>query len=103
MPFFIDKSIELSLYRVVQELLNNIVKYSKATKVELNIRHDNKKMIIELNDNGTGFIPSETYLSKTDSLGLKNIISRIQQVRAKIDYSLLEPRGTRVTLTLVKP
>lgn len=103
LPFLIDKSTEMSLYRVVQELINNVVKYSQATKVVLNIRHDNKKLIIELNDNGTGFIPSETHLSKSDSLGLKNIISRIQQVRAKIDYSLLEPSGTRVTITIVKP
>ena len=103
LPFLLDKSAELSLYRVVQELINNILKYAKATKVELNILHDNKKMIIELNDNGTGFIPAETHLSKSDSLGLKNITSRIQQVRAKIDYSLLEPSGTRVTITLMKP
>lgn len=103
LPFFIDKSVELSLYRVIQELINNILKYSNATKVELNVRHDSRYLLIELKDNGTGFIPSEMYLSKTDSLGLKNIISRIQQVRAKIDYSLLEPSGTKVTIQLLKP
>ena len=57
--------------------------------------------MIRIFDNGTGFIPSkENYTINNESLGLKNIQSRVQQLNATLSYEYGKPKGTLVTLTL---
>lgn len=102
-PYPLDKTVELSLYRVLQELMNNICKYSQATEVVLTIHHTKDSIDINLVDNGTGFIPSEDTLTKGDSLGLKNIKSRLQQIHGTEEYTVNEPKGTKVTIHLKRP
>jgi len=102
-PYPLEKTVELSLYRVLQELMNNISKYSMAKNVILTIHHTQDMIEINLVDDGNGFIPSQTTLAKTDSLGLKNIISRLQQIQGTSEYKLNEPKGTKVTIHLKKP
>lgn len=102
-PFPLEKKVELSLYRILQELMNNIVKYSKASKVILTIHHTSSEIEINLVDNGDGFIPDNSNLTKGDSLGLKNIKSRLQQINGEENYSLNSPKGTKVTIHLKKP
>lgn len=99
-PFPLDKSVELSLYRVLQELINNICKYSQATEVVLTVHHTSEILDINLVDNGSGFIPSFDNLTKSDSLGLKNIKSRLQQIHGTDEYSFIEPKGTKVSIHL---
>lgn len=97
----LTKIEELSMYRILQELFTNICKYSTANLVEIELKNDFNDFSIRVFDNGTGFIPSkENYTSSKDSLGLKNIQSRIQQLGATIHYEYGKPKGTIVTLTL---
>lgn len=102
-PYPLEKTVELSLYRVLQELMNNICKYAQATEVVLTIHHTSDTMEINLADNGTGFVPSEETLTKGDSLGLKNIKSRLQQIHGTEEYTVNEPKGTKVRIHLKKP
>ncbi len=99
-PFPLVKAEELGLYRVLQELMNNIVKYAEASHVSLEITHTSDCIVISLKDDGNGFKPDVQSLTKGDSLGLKNIQSRIQQIRGKIDYELPEQGGTIVRIEL---
>lgn len=92
------ESIELAVYRVVQELVNNIVKYAGASSVTLQETITGQLYLLEIRDNGSGFIPSEKELTKPGSLGLKNIRSRILQVNGKIAYAPGVSEGTRVTI-----
>ncbi|MCJ8288504.1 MAG: sensor histidine kinase [Crocinitomicaceae bacterium] len=91
---------QLALYRVVQELLNNIVKYAKATEITIGEELTDGNYILSITDNGRGFEPSDDDLSKSGSLGLKNIKSRIQQVGGSIDYKKLSPKGTVVNIEI---
>lgn len=102
-PYPLDKSVELSLYRVLQELINNICKYSQASEVVLTVHHTADILNIYLVDNGSGFIPSFENLAKSDSLGLKNIKSRLQQIQGTDKYSINEPKGTKVSIHLKRP
>jgi signal transduction histidine kinase len=95
-----SKPAQLALYRVVQELLTNIVKYAGATEITIMEKMDQAMYTISVSDNGTGFIPSELELSKPGSLGLKNIKSRVQQVDGTIDYRKLSPKGTIVNIEI---
>ena len=102
-PFELSKMTQLSLYRVLQELMNNIVKYSNAKNAILTIYHTPDFLDINLVDDGEGFVPSMENLSKSDSLGLKNIISRLQQIHGTSQYELNQPKGTKVSIHLKRP
>jgi two-component system sensor histidine kinase UhpB len=69
----IDKNMELMMYRVAQEQLNNIRKYAKAEKVIITIRAKDNRLYFAVEDNGIGFDTSQ----KARGIGLKNISSRV--------------------------
>ncbi len=95
-----SKPAQLALYRVVQELLTNIVKYAGATEITIEEKMNQAVYSLSITDNGSGFIPSEEDFSKPGSLGLKNIKSRVQQVAGSIDYCKLSPQGTTVNIEI---
>jgi two-component system sensor histidine kinase UhpB len=63
---------QLVAYRIVQEQLNNIVKYAKASVVDIHLALKNKILFIMVKDDGVGFNPSE----KKKGIGLRNMKSR---------------------------
>lgn len=92
-----NKEIELSCYRIVQELLNNIIKYAHATSVVVNVKQTNSGLYVVIEDNGNGFTP-KTHTPKTiPTLGLKNMESRVQHIGAKMQFKKIE-QGTKVSL-----
>jgi len=95
----LDPTTELSLYRVVQELCNNIIKHSNATKIDISLKHEPQHLEIVVQDNGDGFVPSESSKSGA-SLGLKNIESRLSMINATINYDLVHSRGTKVLISM---
>lgn len=64
--------IQVGLYRILQEQLNNIIKHSKATDISIHVVFENKNVILQIQDNGIGF---NTQLPKT-GIGLENIKRR---------------------------
>ncbi|WP_343635732.1 ATP-binding protein [Fluviicola sp.] len=92
------REVSLAVYRILQELINNILKYAEATVIEITLEQNEEGIRMTLIDNGKGFIPTKEDKLKSQSLGLKNIESRGQQIGAEITYQLMEP-GTKVTLT----
>ena len=65
---------EINLYRICQEWINNILKYSDATKINLQLTRDESEITLLIEDNGTGFDPKLVTESKGN--GWKNIQSR---------------------------
>jgi signal transduction histidine kinase len=51
----IKKDVKLNLYRILQESLTNIVKHSRADRVDITCIHDNRCLLLEVSDNGCGF------------------------------------------------
>lgn len=92
-----NRDVNLALYRVTQELLNNIIKYANSTEIQVVIIQNITGVQIEITDNGIGFAPSTSDLKKINSLGLKNMASRLQQINGKLEYSKL-PKGTKTTV-----
>jgi signal transduction histidine kinase len=91
------REVSLAVYRILQELINNILKYAHATEIQLTLEQNEDGIQLSLIDNGTGFVPTKEDKLKSQSLGLKNIESRSQQIGAQIDYELQNP-GTKVML-----
>ena len=83
-----SEEIEITLYRVITELINNTLKYAEATEVIIKLAKKEKKRILELyySDNGQGFNMEEV-LKKKEGLGIFNIKNRIESVGG--DMSIL--------------
>ncbi len=82
------------LYRMIQEVLNNIIKHSEATAVKVKIDSD----IISLADNGKGFNLSDT----SNGLGLMNLQQRAKLINAEVKLSSDIGKGTSVIFSLNK-
>jgi signal transduction histidine kinase len=92
------KEVNLALYRVIQELINNIIKYAEATEISILLIQNKTGVQFELTDNGIGFAPTKEDLRKLNSLGLKNIASRLQQINGELKY-IKQKTGTKTTVT----
>ncbi|AXY77953.1 sensor histidine kinase [Paraflavitalea soli] len=90
---------ELVLFRVVQELLNNIVKHAEATAIEVKLECFSGKLLITVGDNGKGFIPSAQVLTDGEKgLGLGNMNRRIAIVQGRILIDSTPGTGTTVMI-----
>jgi len=104
------KEVELTFYRVLQELLNNILKYAHATKVDVTLSADIQSLTMFVVDNGEGFEPSDHTERNRPSLGLRNMQSRVQQIKGDLRYEKLtlpalmagKANGTKVTVVWKK-
>jgi signal transduction histidine kinase len=93
-----DKTI--IIYRIIQEVLNNIIKHAKATVITVNISSNELESFITIKDNGVGFMQDDNTI--INGLGLKNIAKRASLVGgiAKIESKLQQ--GTVITFSLPK-
>ena len=79
----LDELQEISLYRVIQEWLNNVVKYAGATRVTVQlVRHDDELSIV-IEDDGQGF--DVQLLEQSRGHGWRNIRSRLSRIKASVD------------------
>lgn len=90
---------EISLYRVIQECVNNILKYAKASKINIQlIRHD-EEILLMIEDNGNGFDTS--VLEHNKGNGWRNIKSRLGRIGATINIdSRAGYQGTTIEIEL---
>ncbi|MBE2279472.1 MAG: sensor histidine kinase, partial [Ignavibacteriaceae bacterium] len=89
----------ISIFRIVQESLNNIIKHSNATEVYIGIKHENEVIKIEIKDNGRGFAFEKT-IKSTKGFGLKNIINRIEILKGSFTCISDNKNGTTFTITI---
>lgn len=92
----LNKSLELPLYRIIQELIQNIIKHADATLVAIQIRRDEDIVRISVEDNGAGFDQQE----KRPGLGLLNIEARIQALNGYFSIEQARQMGTTAFIEL---
>jgi len=94
----LDEKIELSVYRMTQELINNLLKHASASKVFIQISKFEDEVQLVVEDDGKGFNYNDSLLSS--GLGLKSILSRVEQLSGQMDVVTAESRGTSVTINI---
>ena len=93
---------ELSLYRIAQEALNNVVKHSKATHASLKITFEDSEIQMEVSDNGNGFsVPnSPTEFAPNGHFGLLGVHERADLIGARLEIESALGMGTRLKVKL---
>ena len=79
--------IELTLYRIMQELVNNAIKHANCTKIEINLDVNDKFIGLRVTDDGIGFDPEQIKVNNLAGLGLLGIESRLAIVNGTVQYS----------------
>jgi len=87
---------EVILYRVIQELINNVIKHAKANELHLMLEKTKDQIHVLIADNGTGF-NYEAAIAK-GGLGLKNILVRIEYLKGTIEFLNNKPMGSLVKI-----
>lgn len=94
----LDNVIETVVFRILQELMNNIIKHADATEVSIQIiKHDNELSLL-IDDNGNGF--DTTKMNSFEGIGLKNILTRVNYINGKVFFDSFVGRGTTVTVEI---
>jgi signal transduction histidine kinase len=88
----LDYGLKLTIYRIVQEQLTNILKYAEASKINITIKKQGKKISLIISDNGKGFDPS----TKRKGIGFNNIINRADVFNGKVDIQAAPGQGCTV-------
>lgn len=91
-------SLEITLFRIVQELVTNIIKHAVAKNVTINLSLFQKKLTILVEDNGIGFYAKQTALKK--GMGLHSIKTRIKHLKGTFKIDTTPNKGTTVIITI---
>ncbi|MDT0294845.1 sensor histidine kinase [Mesonia ostreae] len=94
----IPSSIAYELYRIVQELTTNMLKYGKIRNITFSIEKDENILTITVIDDG---VPFDFYknLKNSSGMGLKNIMSRLKQVEASLVQVSVD-KGNKIVISL---
>lgn len=84
------------IYRIVQEALSNTMKYSKATKVMVEIKHQNRQIILSIVDNGVGYDPDQS----TFGIGIQNIRKRVGYLNGYLNIETGPGEGTSIKIKI---
>ena len=94
------KSIEIAMYRIGQELMNNILKYANATVVSVQLIAHEDSIVLMVEDNGKGYDINAVKNSDRTGLGLKNIESRVKSLDGTFTVDSHIEKGTVSTVEI---
>ena len=98
---FLDKKIELNIYRILNELVHNIKKHSNAKTATIQLIYHDDFLQLMVEDDGSGFKTTSAVLN-VDGIGLKNIQARIDYINGKI-YFDSGSQGSTITCNVPYP
>jgi len=97
----LEPTVENALYRVIQEVVQNIVKHSQATEMNLQLIRHPFELTLLVEDNGVGFDPAA--LGEEGGIGLRNMASRVAYLGGALELDSRPGHGTTVTATVPLP
>ena len=93
-------NIQVNLFRITQEIFTNIVKHSRANKVELSLyATDENLLILNVLENGIGFSPEEIRVNSR-GFGLENIRRRVEDLQGLLDLQSSPGKGTQTHIEI---
>lgn len=96
----LNASLEVNLYRIAQEALNNMVKHSKATEASVVLQKNKSEIELTISDNGVGFDEKNIRKEKSSNNGLSNMQTRVRLLGGHIHIQTKSTKGTRITVKI---
>jgi len=94
-----DTNIEVLLYRVVCELINNTINHAQATEVNIDLYHNDGMLLLDYYDDGRGFDPEEV-LHLKPGMGYSNIQSRIKSIHGTLKIISQPDEGVCISVAI---
>lgn len=85
----LDDKLKMTIFRIVQEQLNNVLKHAGASTVEVSIREEGPMITLCISDNGRGFDPWK----KREGIGISNIINRAELYNGEVTIASAPGKG----------
>ena len=98
----LDSLIEINLYRITQEAINNAIKYAESTHIVVTLSHSENLLSINIDDNGKGFDPKKVKNEKNreGGMGMTFMKERIKYIDGRLFVNSSPGEGTKVTLNI---
>jgi signal transduction histidine kinase len=98
----LDSLVEINIYRIVQEAINNAIKYADSSHILVSLSHSKNILSIVIDDDGKGFEPSKVKKVKNGDggMGMTFMRERIKYVEGRLFLNSELEQGTRVTLNI---
>ena len=94
----LDETVEITIYRLVQEALNNIIKHAKAKEVIVQLSRQEDSISITVEDDGVGFYVSEA--KAKNGMGIRNLDSRVKYLDGELEINSEPGKGTSINIEL---
>lgn len=94
----LESTLEIAIFRSIQELTTNIIKHSQATEATIHLTHHDDTINIIIEDNGIGFDPEID--NEKDGMGLRSIQKKIEQLGGTFVIDSVNGRGTTIIIEL---
>ena len=92
----LSDDLKINIYRIIQESMNNVVKYAKANNVTISIADRDNKLHIIITDDGIGF----DVKAKRKGIGISNMAHRIESYNGIIDVISSPGNGTTIDIKI---
>ncbi len=89
-------TVEVAVYRVIQEVINNMLKHSRADRIMISLQRTGNALSLSIADNGVGF--EKEMITRSKGLGWKSIFSRIAMLNGNIEVDTRPGAGTSVSI-----
>jgi two-component system sensor histidine kinase DegS len=98
----LDSLVEINIYRLTQEAINNAIKYADSSHIIVQLSHSAKLLSIIIDDNGKGFDVSsvEQKRNSESGMGLLFMKERIQYINGRVFFNSILGEGTRITFNI---
>ena len=98
----LDSLIEINIYRLTQEAINNALKYANSTHIIVQLSHSDSILSITIDDNGKGFdiVAAEKKRTSESGMGILFMKERIQYINGRVFINSILNEGTRITFNI---
>ncbi|HYE54483.1 MAG TPA: PAS domain S-box protein [Chitinophagaceae bacterium] len=93
-PELISEDLHLAIYRIIQESLNNILKYARAQKVFIKVKNCPESLILTIGDDGVGFDVN----ARRSGIGITNMKTRAEQLNASFSIESAPGKGCKIQI-----
>jgi two-component system NarL family sensor kinase len=97
-PIVLQTQSELTIFRIIQEAFNNIIKHANATLVKLDLQYLDNLLILQIIDDGKGFDPFANVRGKSN--GLRNMLIRSRMLKGHMSINSKKGIGTTIAFRI---